>query len=274
MRLPTGVIRHESILWEGSSALLIEGSDAIAVDPGILTDEVERLRASAVTAGATVRDILVTHADWDHLAGLSAFPDATVWMAPLAAARIGSGEADRELAGDASSFGIPAGVTARVDRELEPGTATQVGRFAVESMTLPGHTGDGTGYRVRSHGVLVVGDYLSSYEPPWIKFSSAAFRMTLAALVDILERDPPEIVIPGHGPAHSAADALQVARDDLAYLHAIRAAVLETLAAGGSREDAAVRGLTIDLPRGVGEDAETSHRENVERHLDELVARA
>jgi glyoxylase-like metal-dependent hydrolase (beta-lactamase superfamily II) len=269
MKLQPGLTRHESTLWEGASTLLIDGPSALAIDPGILPDEVARMAAAAAAAGAQVRDILVTHADWDHLAGLSAFPSATVWMTPLSAARVRSGEADGALAGDARGYGIPEGVTARVDRELEPGRATRVGAFTVESLAVPGHRQDGVAYRVRSHGVLVVGDYLSSYECPGVKFSSAAFRTTLALLIDTLEHDPPAAVIPGHGPAHDAAAALQVAREDLGYLHAIQAAVL---AGPGGRDEARARGLALPWPRGEDEDDAESHAENVERQLDEVFA--
>ena len=209
MSIQPGVKRFESALWEGASTVVIDGANALAVDPGILPDEVVALREAVAAEGATVRDILITHGDWDHLAGLSGFPEATVWMGALSAARIESGEADAELAGDASDYGIPPGVTARVDRVLEPGVATRVGGFAVESLSVPGHRADGLAYRVRSHDVLVVGDYLSSYECPGIKYSSAAFRTTLATLIDVLENDPPALVIPGHGPAHTAAAALR-----------------------------------------------------------------
>ena len=262
-------MRYESGLWEGASTLLIDGANALAVDPGILPDEVAAIRASAEAEGAAVTDILVTHGDWDHLAGLSGFPEATVWMGALSAARVESGEADGDLAGDASDYGIPPGVTARVDRVLEPGIATRVGGFTVESLSVPGHRADGLAYRVRSHDVLVVGDYLSSYECPGIKFSSAAFRTTLAALIDVLENDPPALIIPGHGPAHDAAAALEIARADLAYFHTIRAALLS---GPGGRDEARARGLALPWPRGEDEDDAESHAENVERHLDEFFA--
>ena len=269
MSIQPGVKRFESALWEGASTVVIDGANALAVDPGILPDEVVALREAVAAEGATVRDILITHGDWDHLAGLSGFPEATVWMGALSAARIESGEADAELAGDASDYGIPPGVTARVDRVLEPGVATRVGGFAVESLSVPGHRADGLAYRVRSHDVLVVGDYLSSYECPGIKYSSAAFRTTLATLIDVLENDPPALVIPGHGPAHSAAAALEIARADLTYVHAIRAAIL---AGPGGRDEARARALALPWPRGEDEDDAESHAENVERHLDELLA--
>ena len=155
---------------------------------------------------------------------------------------------------------------------LEPGAATRVGSFEVETLPVPGHRADGLAFRVRSHDVLVVGDYLSSYEPPIINFSSAVFRATLASLIDVLERDAPGLVVPGHGQAHDARAALDVARADLDYLHAIRGAVLAGPADGDTREAALARGIAVPLPRGGDDDDLEAHRDNVARHLDELVA--
>ena len=107
-----------------------------------------------------------------------------------------------------------------------------MGPFTVETMALPGHTSCGAGYRVRELELLCVGDYLSVIEFPFVYVSTAAYRATLAALSDALERDPVEHVTPGHGRALGGAEALQIAREDLDYLHALKRAVRSALAGG------------------------------------------
>ena len=72
----------------------------------------------------------------------------------------------------------------RADLVFDPGEALQVGPFTVETMALPGHTSCGAGYRVRELDLLVVGDYLSVIEFPFVYVSTAAYRATLAALSD------------------------------------------------------------------------------------------
>ena len=57
-------------------------------------------------------------------------------------------------------------------------------------MALPGHTACGAGYRVRELELLCVGDYLSVIEYPFVYVSTAAYRATLAALLDALGREP------------------------------------------------------------------------------------
>jgi glyoxylase-like metal-dependent hydrolase (beta-lactamase superfamily II) len=106
---------------------------------------------------------------------------------------------------------------------------------------------------VRDAGVLVVGDYLSAYEFPFVYYSTAAYRASVAALADLLRSDPPRIVVSGHGPAHDAATALAIAEADLGYLHALRAAVLGALESGAAREQAAESGAAVAPPRPAGE---------------------
>ena len=83
---------------------------------------------------------------------------------------------------------------------------------------------------MRELDLLVVGDYLSVIEFPFVYVSTAAYRATIAALSDALERDPVACVTPGHGRALSGQEALAIAREDLAYLHALKSAVRSALA--------------------------------------------
>ena len=63
------VERFESALWQTSSLLLAEGTEAVLVDPAVSADEVARIAARARELGADVTHVLATHADWDHVAG-------------------------------------------------------------------------------------------------------------------------------------------------------------------------------------------------------------
>jgi hypothetical protein len=80
--------------------------------------------------------------------------------------------------------------------------------------------------------------------------STSAYRGTLAALIELLRRDPPGCVVPGHGPELTAATALAVAEADLAYLWELHDAV----ALGTTREDAREAGLAVELPRPAADD--------------------
>jgi glyoxylase-like metal-dependent hydrolase (beta-lactamase superfamily II) len=215
-------IRLESALWETSSLLLIDGDRAVAVDPGVRPKEIEAIAARAHDEGAAVEDVLATHSDWDHVAGIAAFPDSRASMGPAAAERVAGGDARREMDEEGAKLGLAWDGEPRVDRILEPGRATEAGSFVVETLPAPGHTDCGLAYRIRTLDLLAVGDYLSPREFPFIFDSTAAYRGTLALFLDTLRRDPPATVVPGHGRPLSAAEAIAIADADLRYLNALR----------------------------------------------------
>jgi glyoxylase-like metal-dependent hydrolase (beta-lactamase superfamily II) len=262
--------RFESGLWQTASLLLIADGSAVAIDPCISVEEVATVDAGARAVGASVEHVLVTHADWDHVCGLGAFPDAVVAMGQRSAEVVSSGAAAEAVARRAADYGLAVPGEPRVDRVVDPGRAHRVGPFTVETLALPGHTPDGTAYRVRTLDVLAVGDYLSAIEFP-IAASTADYRMTLAGLIDLLRSDPPGQVVPGHGPALTAAEALGIAEQDLAYLHALRDAVAASLPARG-REGARAAGLAVEPPRPAADDLLEMHAANVEAQLAELSA--
>jgi glyoxylase-like metal-dependent hydrolase (beta-lactamase superfamily II) len=261
------VERFESALWKTASLLLVAEGEAVVVDPCISSGEVEAVDARARALGARVTHVLVTHADWDHVCGIAAFPDAVAAMGSRSAEAVVSGAPAKAIAQRAAEYGIAVAGPPRVDRVLEPGRAHRVGPFVVETLALSGHTPDGTAYRVRALDLLAAGDHLSAVEFPFAS-STADYRMTVAGLVDLLRSDPPGLVVPGHGPALTAAEALAIAEGDLAYLHALRAAVL---AAAPDRASARAAGLAVELPRPAAGDLEEMRAANVEAQLEELL---
>jgi len=256
--------RFESALWETASLLLAAGDEAVLVDPAISADEVARISARARELGVRVTHVLATHADWDHVCGIAAFPTAAATMSEATAARLLAHAGEAAVAERAAAGGVSIAGEPRVDRTFSAGAALRAGPFLLETFALPGHTPDGTAFRCRDLDLLAVGDHLSAIEFPFAS-STAAYRGTLAALIDLLRHDPPGRVVPGHGPELTAADALSIAEADLAYLWELHAAV----ATGTTHEDARAAGLAVELPRPAADDLEKSRVDNVEAALAE-----
>jgi glyoxylase-like metal-dependent hydrolase (beta-lactamase superfamily II) len=265
------VLRLASALWETSSLLLLDRAEAIAVDPGVTQPEVETIRERARSEGVQVVAVVATHGDFDHVAGIASFPDAEAVMGPRAADRVASGAALRDMAEQGAALGLSWPGPPRCDRILRVGRGEIVGPFAIETMKLDGHTDDGIGLRLREPDALIVGDYLSPIEYPFVYHSTVAYRSTLAGLADLLRRDPPALVFPGHGAPLDAARALEIAESDLDYLHALRLAVAGSIEAGSDREAALQAGLAVPTPRSLPVDPSESRR-NAERQFEELVA--
>jgi glyoxylase-like metal-dependent hydrolase (beta-lactamase superfamily II) len=69
------VERFEAKLWQTVSLLLVDGAEAVAVDPGISREEVTRIATRAVELDVRVTAVLATHADWDHVCGDRRLPE-------------------------------------------------------------------------------------------------------------------------------------------------------------------------------------------------------
>ena len=262
--------RFEAFLWETTSLLVPGEGESLVVDPAITADEVAVIGRRAVELGAPVRHVLITHGDWDHVCGIGGFPEAAVAMGEETAEKVESGKAEESVqrAVDALGF-VPAGPP-RVDQAVERGAAVALGPFVVETFALVGHTPDGSGFRLRELGLLIVGDYLSAVEFPFAT-SPSAYRMTLAGLLELLREDPPETVIPGHGPPISAEEAIGIAEADLGYLRSLHRAVVDALSGGETRDDARAAGLAVALPRESSPDLEEMRGFNVDREIDEIL---
>ena len=261
------VERFESALWETSSLLLSNRAEAVLVDPAVSAAEVARIAARIRELGVDLTHVLATHADWDHICGIAAFPNAVATMSEATATRLLARAEETTTAGRAALNGVEIVGEPRVDRTFPAGTALQVGPFLLETLALPGHTSDGTGFRCRELDLLVVGDHLSAIEFPFVT-STVAYRGTLAALINLLRRDPPGRVVPGHGPELTAADALAIAEADLSYLWELHDAV----ATGATRENAREAGLAVGLPRAAADDLAQARAENVEAAIAERFA--
>ena len=96
---------HEDVIAVTSRAyatgcvLVRNGGEAFCIDSPVFPDELEILPAIAEQAGFAVVGVLATHADWDHLLGGYAFPEAPLGAAENTAARLINepGAAQREL---------------------------------------------------------------------------------------------------------------------------------------------------------------------------------
>lgn len=259
--------RFESAWWQTASLLLAAEGEAVLVDPCISRDEVARLAARAGELGVRVTSVLATHADWDHVCGIAAFPDAEAAMGERSAERVESGVPASRIEHQAARYGIEVAGAPRVDRRLTAGVAHRVGPLVVETLALPGHTPDGIAFRIRALEVLAVGDHVSTVEFPFVS-STADYRASLATLVDLLRRDPPARVVPGHGPEHTAAEALAVAEADLDYLWRLHDAVANALP---HVEPARAAGLAVEPPRSAPDDLAGMRAQNVEAQLRELL---
>jgi glyoxylase-like metal-dependent hydrolase (beta-lactamase superfamily II) len=121
-------------------------------------------------------------------------------------------------------------------RGLDEGGWFNIGDIDIEAFLIPGHARDCVA--IRSENCLLVGDYLSPCEIPFLE-NLFDYRRSLQRLLSLMTPDI-KMVIPGHGPQLSAADAHRIAHEDLRYLDAIARCIERKDSAGA---------LSTPLPR-------------------------
>ena len=207
-----------------------------------------------------VTQVLVTHADWDHVMALGMLPDANVTASRTSAERVRSGAAREEILRETSEFLITSRSLERmhVEQEVDPPAEVRMGSWLGVCRAAPGHTADGLIVSLPDEHLLVVGDYLSGLEIPGVYDSVSAYRSTVQELVGVIERERPQYVVVGHGKPHTSDEALRIADEDLGYLEAVLAH-----AEAGCPPDQAER---IAIPaRSAGTADRTMHAANVAR---------
>ena len=191
----------------------------------MLPDELELLPAIAEQAGFQVVGCLATHADWDHLLGRYAFPDAPLGLAESSAARLRNepGAAQRELREFDEEHYVerPGPLKLPGPQALPVPGHCALGERELELHPAEGHTVDGMAVWIPWASVLVCGDYVSPVEIPWISEggSVSGYLATLERLEPLVERAAH--VVPGHGAVLDSARALAVLGEDRAYLRAL-----------------------------------------------------
>ena len=216
----------------GNNTYLFPGPPAILVDAGVgHPDHVESI--ATALAGAALDTVLITHAHWDHTAGVPAlqarWPDLTVRGGP----------------------GTP----------LEDGEEFPAGPIRLRAVHTPGHSPDHFCIRDESSGEIYCGDLARSGGTIVIPASKGgSLRAYLESLRRVRALEPPRL-FPAHGPVIDQPAAL--IGEYLAHRQQRDAQVRAALAEGLTSPEAIVSRIYPRLSAGLLEAA----RESVLAHL-------
>jgi glyoxylase-like metal-dependent hydrolase (beta-lactamase superfamily II) len=203
------------------------GAETFVIDSPVLPEELEALPALLDRAGfPTPGGLLATHADWDHLLGRLAFPDATLGCAASSAERmrLAPGEPQRDLRSFDEEHYIRRATPLALGslQALDVPGVCEIGSHELALHPAEGHTSDGMALWIDWADILVAGDYLSAAELPVLGEGGSidAYLATLVRLRPLVS--DAEYLVPGHGPVLDSARAVVVLEEDVAYLSALR----------------------------------------------------
>jgi hydroxyacylglutathione hydrolase len=180
----------------GTNSYLVEDEDtgdAVVIDANL---EPEAMVGLARERGRTVRAILLTHTDIDHIAGLrrlrEEFGDVPIAVHDAEREVITLGTPlRRELPQPLPRFD-------NVER-LAPGEAYQAGSLTFEVLHTPGHSPGGVTLKLDK--LLFTGDALFAGGIGRYDFSNSDGRSLLAGIREqLLTQADDAVILPGHGP--------------------------------------------------------------------------
>ncbi len=208
-----------------SLVVLAEGVSAV-VDPGYFPDEIVRVRRAATSGGRRVELCLVTHGDFDHVAGVAAFPEALV----VAHERIADPELsgrnlsawrafDAELYVERADRRMP-----RPDVQVAGPTRLRLAGREIWAVPTPGHSPDHLAFFFPAWGVAHLGDMLSALEFPFVDGRPRVYLESLETVEARLQAHAIRTAVVGHGPPAGATAVARRLRRDRAYLWRLEAA--------------------------------------------------
>ena len=249
-----------SLLWQTQCAVLRSAGAVLVMDPGFFPHEIEAAKslASEFADERSERYLILSHSDFDHIVGVPHFPGWTIvtsarWdrrneQSARAALRSFDGghyiERERPLT-DAI----------RPDRPIRQDGEEIAGcRFYL----LSGHTRDGLACYHPQSGALIVGDYLSDCEFPFIYVSALQYRETLEKLRRLADDLRPGLLVSQHGrPAIGRAAIERRLGESSRYLERLLGA------APAAASPAELERATLDAWRdGVPDPIRSYHRKN------------
>lgn len=148
--------------------VISHGETRICIDAGSSRRRAEKELAKLEISPATITAVFLTHSDQDHIAALSLFPNARIYLSHTEAEMVHNKE--RRL------FGLIGNKLPSSYHTVSDGEEVNVGGIRVKAIATPGHTTGSTSYLVNGD-TLFTGDTLSLIKGKVGIFAPRVFNM-------------------------------------------------------------------------------------------------
>ncbi|MBI5929406.1 MAG: MBL fold metallo-hydrolase [Chloroflexi bacterium] len=181
-----------------------DSHEAIIIDP---SDEAPKILEVVQREGYVVREILATHAHFDHILASKPVKDATHAPFRLHAADVPQLQHAQQIA---EMYGITAPEPATHDGTLDEGTVIEVGAIKLETYFTPGHSIGHVSYVLRSEQVVFSGDCLFAGSIGRTDLPGGDFPTLMHSIFDKLVVLGDEFTVcSGHGPTTTIGEERQ-----------------------------------------------------------------
>lgn len=199
-----GLVVFESVICRTTTTLIYDSDYLLLIDPNWLPQEVAYIAnwVAGMAAGKK-QYLLFTHSDYDHIIGYHCFPDFTT----IASRNFIEHQEQATILDQIRSFDDQYYLKRdyeiaypTIDLPIEgDGVNIQLGKDQYLFYQARGHNQDGILIYNQTKKWLIVGDYLSNIEFPFIYDSFAHYHQTLDKLASILAANRVQLLVPGHG---------------------------------------------------------------------------
>lgn len=194
----------ESALFRTTSTVIQTDDFVLIIDPNWLPQEVQTIRDFVNTIKKN-RPIYLyfTHSDYDHIIGYQAFAEAKVIISKAFSENTDKAKIMEQINAFDDEYYIKRNYPITYPKGdfiiNKNGEKLKVGHTELQFFDAKGHNSDGLILWIASWGILVVGDYLSNVEFPYIYYSGAEYLATLKRVEAIVKTGKVKFLITGHG---------------------------------------------------------------------------
>lgn len=228
----SSLVVFESELFRTTSSLLLGEDYLLLIDPNWLPREVAFIHQyiEPLKKGRKCY-LLFTHSDYDHIIGYGKFKN----FETIASQNFIQNPKQESILEEIRTFDDQYYIQRdyaieypKIEHAIASEQALQLGEDSYQFYQAVGHNSDGIITYNADQQILIVGDYLSNIEFPYIYESVAEYKNTLDTLERIIQTQPIQILITGHGDATSdRMEMQQRIQDARNYIQQLEAAVRE-----------------------------------------------
>lgn len=274
-----GIHLFTSVAWQMSTLVGRLDKATLVVDPGYFPGEVaeqarlltEREAGAEDTASAESGCfLLLTHGDFDHVAGFGQLPPVAGVIGHAGLRRRRPDKIQNQIRNLDRQFYVERTAPFCFPYPTDPINAPSIREIGDERLHLfpaPGHTADSLFTVFERRGLFLAGDYLSDLEFPFVYDRVDRYLEALDLAARLVEEFRPRLLVPGHGPVAEGFQAMRERIDrDRRYLEGLRSEVEAAVAKGCPLSETQRRLANLEYRNGpIPDHLRSEHQANVKR---------